>query len=231
MKLLDQSDAMVDDGRLTHAWGRPVEPADVIQFNSVDGGLLHDARETLQRALILVQAASLAESNPVPGLDIHNDGEELDRAEIEELLTSWQAARKQRGVGYSASPSRSTHSGHSVENLLIEGRKQIDVELVRHCGIPAWAADVAVEGASLNYQNRASRNWELIDLALSPYMNVLTSRLAMPDVTPRGWTVQLVIDDLVRDDQATRFANYKTGPGSWLPDHGANLSMGALGHA
>ena len=218
VKLLDQADASVADGILTHAWGQPVgnrdgdiKPADVIQFNSVDGGLLHDARATLQRALILVAAASLAEDNPVPGLDIHNDGEELQQEEIEELLASWQAARRQRGVGYSSKAIKVTTLGNPVENLLIEGRKQIDLELVRLAGIPAWAADVPVEGASLNYQNRASRNWELIDLAMAPYMNVITSRLSMPDVTPRGWKTGLVLDEMVRDDVGTRYANYKTG--------------------
>jgi hypothetical protein len=212
VKLLDQKDADLDaQGKLTKAWGVPVNPADVIQFNSVASGLLHDAKDIVQRALILTAAASMAEDNPVPALDIHNDGDELNETEIEELLSSWQAARRRRGVGYSGKQITVKPLGSPVENLLIEGRKAIDLELVRACGIPAWAADVPLDGSSLTYQNRSSRNWELIDLAAAPYMTAISSRLSMPDVTPRGWAVSFVVDDLTRDDQATRFANYKTG--------------------
>lgn len=212
VKLLPQADAMLDtDGILVGAWGRPVQARDVIQFDAIDSGLLIDGAETIRRATILARAASLAEDNPVPALDIHNDGEDLDDDGIKELLDSWQAARRQRGVGYSSKGITVNALGAPVENLLIEGRKAIDLELARHIGAPAWAVDVEVPGASMTYQNRAARNWELIDISLSAPMTAISSRLSMPDVTPVGWTVEFATDTLTRDDQKTRFEAYKLG--------------------
>lgn len=212
VKLLDQTAAELDtDGVLVRAWGEPVNSADVIQFNSIDSGLLTDARDIIQRGIIITHAASLAEDNPVPALDIHNEGDRLQAEEIEELLGSWQIARRTRGVGYSDKMIKVNPLGAPTEQLLIEGRKAIDLELVRACGIPAWAADVPVETSALNYSNRASRNWELIDLALAPYMNAIESRMSMPDVSPAGWSIAFVADELTRDDAATRYANYEIG--------------------
>lgn len=212
VKWLPQQDAELDQsGKLVKAWGQRVDPRDVIQFNSLAGGLLIDGKDVLQRATIIARAASLAEANPVPGLDLHNEGEELEPEEIEELLSSWAAARMNRGVGYSSKAIKVNPLGQQESQLLINGRKAIDLELARALGIPAWAVDVPVEGATLNYQNRASRWWELIDLAMAPYMNTLTARLSMPDVSPLGWEAGFVLDELTREDTKTRYANYQVG--------------------
>lgn len=213
VKLCPNDQATTDnDGRLLTAWGNPIENyLGVIQFDAIDAGLLIDGAETIRRALVLNRAASLAEDNPVPALDIHNDGDDLNDDEIKELLDSWQAARRTRGVGYSSKGIKVTSLGLPVEQLLIEGRKAITLELVRHLGLPAWAVDAEVTGSTLNYTNRASRNWELIDLGLAPMMTAITSRLSMPDVTPRGWAVEFNTDELTRDDTTTRYTNYNLG--------------------
>lgn len=70
---------------------------------------------------------------------------------------------------------------------------------------------MALEGSTLSYENRASRNWELLDLGLSPMMTSITSRLSMGDVTPHGWQVEFNTDQLTRDDMKTRFETYKIG--------------------
>lgn len=213
VRRLDRSDAKFDSaGKLIEAHGKKVADLEgVIEFEYIDGGLLNDAADMVRRGLIINAAAALAEDNPVPALDLHNEGEELSRDKIEELLNSWQNARRKRGVGYSSKSIKVTPLGAPVEGLLLSGRKAIDLALARHVGLPAWALDVPVEGSTLTYQNRASRNWELLDLGLSPMMTAISSRLSMPDVTPRGWHVDFDTDQLTRDDMKTRFETYKIG--------------------
>jgi len=213
VKVLPQEDAELDlEGHLVKAWGQPLSSYQgVIQFDGVDAGLLIDGADTIRRALIINRAASLAEDNPVPALDIHNDGEDLTKDEIDTLLDSWQAARRRRGVGYSSRSVKVTPLGLPTEQLLIEGRKAITLELSRHMGLPAWAVDAEVAGASMTYTNRASRNWELLDLGLAAPMTAISSRLSMGDVTPRGWAVEFNHDQLTRDDMKTRFETYKIG--------------------
>ena len=212
VRRLDRKDAKFDmTGTLIEAHGQPVQPRDVIEFDHIDGGLLNDAADMVRRGLIINAAAALAEDNPVPALDLHNEGEELSPNQIEELLTSWQNARRKRGVGYSSKGLKVNALGAPTTQLLLDGRKAIDLALARHVGLPAWALDVALEGSTLSYENRASRNWELLDLGLSPMMTSITSRLSMGDVTPHGWQVEFNTDQLTRDDMKTRFETYKIG--------------------
>lgn len=220
VKLLDRQHAEFDsDGTLIAAWGEPVEPRDVIQFDAPDGGLLHDAARTLRRALVLDRAASMAEENPVPSVDLHYTGHQpMDETQIADLLASWRRARAKHGAGFSDKTIEVKTLGIQDSQLLIEAQKRIDLKLARAIGIPAWAADVALEGSTLNYQNRQSRAWELIDLFLATYMTPIASRLSMPDCTPIGWTVALDSDELTRPDLKTRFETYEIGMRSGFID-------------
>lgn len=213
LKHLPRDKAEFDEsGTLIKAWGESVDPADVIQFDAPDGGLLHDGLKTIRRAVILNRAASLAEENPVPSVDLHYTGpEKLEAAQISELLTSWRQARAKYGAGYSDKTIEAKTLGIQDSQLLIDAQKQMDLNLARQVGIPAWAADVALEGSTLNYQNRQSRAWELIDLYLATYMTPITSRLSMDDVTPRGWSTVFDADELTKPDMKTRFETYQIG--------------------
>lgn len=193
-----QLEVLNDLGELVAVGDTPVNPINAIRFDAPDSGLLIDAADALRRAWIIAQAASKAEANPVPALDLHNSGEDLTQTEVDQLLDSWEQARRRRGVGYSSRGLEVRTLGVSTEQLLISGRRQLDLELARHLGVPAWAVDVSLEGSSLSYQNRASRNSELIDGALAPYLEAIASRLSLQDVTPRGQRVTFDTDELVK---------------------------------
>lgn len=210
---LSRKDATLDaDGKLVEAWGEPVAARDVKEFTTEDGGLLGDHQKLLRRAAVIARAASQAEANPVPSLILKNIGEkELKKDQINELLDSWVRSRQARGVGYIDKTIEAVPLSLSDTQLLIDGQKRVDLELARATGAPAWAVDVVIEGASMNYQNRQSRSWELIDLFLAKYMTAISSRLSMPDLTPIGWRVEFNTDDLTKPDLKTRFETYKLG--------------------
>lgn len=199
-------------GKLIGAFGQPVtDDKDVIEFRSPDGGLLLNADDTIRRAILLLRAASHAEQNPVPSIDLHNTGEDLDDTEIDKMIERWVTARSKHGVGYTSKGLEVNALGQNVEQLLIDGRKAIDLELVRHTGLPAWAADAPIEGTALNYNNVASRRREILDIACSPYMTVIQDRLSLGDVTPGTQRVIFDADQFTRDDLKTRFETYKLG--------------------
>lgn len=198
-------------GQLVKFRGTPVNPRDVIRFDAPTSGLLTDGERTLKRALAIELAAAKAEDNPVPSFELHNEGDQLSRDAALELIGTWVEARRRYGVAYSSKGIKTQAWGLQPEQLLIDGRKRVDLELVRHMAVPAWVADVPVDGASLTYNNRASRNWELIDLALSPYMTAIADRLSMADCTPAGWVVKFDTDELTKPDMQTRFSTYQTG--------------------
>lgn len=200
------------DGLLTHDGNDPVRPEDVIRFDSPKGeGLLQRANRTIRRAMAIELAAALAEDNPVPTFELHNEGPDLSDDQIDTMLTRWMERRKKTGAGYTSKNLKVIAHGQHVSQLLIEGRRALSLDLVRHMSLPAWAASTAIEGATMTYDNRAMRNWELIDLTLAPYFTAVTDRLSMPDVTPRGWRIEADVDTLTRPDQKTRFETYGIG--------------------
>jgi hypothetical protein len=211
---VDYKRATFDDkGRLVKVDGHPVKDEDVIRFDSPLGaGFLKNAARDIQRAIALNLAAAHAEDSPVPVLELHNElGIEMTKAEITELLDDWTAARRKRGTAYTPKGLKAIAHGKPADALLIDGRRSISLDLVRHANLPAWAASTAVEGATMTYDNRQLRNWELLDLTEAPYFTAFADRLSMNDITPRGWDVEFETDSLTRDDLKTRFESYEIG--------------------
>jgi phage portal protein BeeE len=205
-----------ESGQLVRAFGERVAANDSIRFDSPDNGLLTDANDVIRRALRLNTAAANAEDNPVPAVDLHNEGDDMTDDEIDTMIARWQRARRGSGVGYSSRSLTVNTLSSPPENLLIAGRREIILELARAAGVPAWAVDAPLEGSSMNYQNRASRNRELIDTALSPYMEAITGRLSMNDITPRGHTVRFATDSMTRPEAKERYEAYKVAIDSGL---------------
>lgn len=202
-----------EQGQMIRAFGQDVRPADSIRIDGPHEGLLNRGADTIRRAIRLNRAAAKAENNPVPSIDIHNEGEDLNKDEIDALLGRWIKARESTGVGYSSKQVKINTLGQSAEQLMIDGRRAITLELLRHMGAasnPEIAA-AATEGTSLTYTNKASREAALIDNFLAPYMTALQDRLSMDDMRPRGRTVRISTDALTREDTATRYGNYKAG--------------------
>lgn len=201
------------DGRLIKVGDTPVRPEDVIRFDSPLGeGFLHNAAKIVQRAIALDLAASKAEDSPIPAVELHDElGVDLSQDKIDTLLEKWAEARRTRGVAFTPKGLKVIPHGKPADALIIDGRKTISLDIIREANLPAWAASTAIEGATMTYDNRSLRNWELLDLTLAPYFEAVAGRLAMPDVTPRGWTVEAETDRLTRDDMKTRFEAYQIG--------------------
>jgi hypothetical protein len=198
-------------GELVRINGNPVSPADVIRFDAPSAGLLTDGERTLRRAMVIEAAAARAEDNPVPSFELHNVGENLSEQEIDQLLTRWVEARRKYGVAYTSKGLETKDHGAAPEQLLIDGRRRVDLEIVRHMNAQPWMAGVATEGTSLTYANVQDQWRDAINITFAPYMSAVADRLSMPDVTPRGWEVRFDADSLTQDPQGTRFANYEVG--------------------
>lgn len=198
-------------GQLIAVDGKPVNPADTLRFDGLDGGILAEGADTIRRALVLNRVAALAEQNPVPTVELHNDGPDLNDEQIEKFIDSYRNARRKHGVAYTSKAVQLKVHGTQPENLLIDGRKRLDLALAQHANLPAWAADLPVEGSSLTYQNRQTKNQELIDQFVSSYTTVIEQRLSLDDVTPHGTTVKFQFDELTTPDMKTRFDTYALG--------------------
>lgn len=213
-QLVPDADAETNaDGQMIRAFGEDVTPRDSVRIDGPHEGLLTRGAGTIRRAIRLDRAAARAENNPVPSIDLHNDGPELTDEQIKALISSWNRARETSGVGYSSKSLKVTALGLNNQQLMIDGRRAITLELLRHMGAGSNPEIVAAaaDGSTLNYTNKASREQALIDNFLAPYMTAIEDRLSMDDISARGRYVKFNTDVLTREDTATRYANYKTG--------------------
>lgn len=216
VRLVMHDDAELDkDGNLYAVNGEPVDPKNVIRFDAPNAGLLADADDTLRRAVVIAMAAAKAEDNPVPAFELHNEGDltvpegKTRQEAVDQFLDDWMRGRRKFGVGYTSKGIKTQAHGIAPEQLLIEGRKRIDLEICRHMNAQAWVADVPVDGQSLTYANLTDRNKDFVNTTLAIYMTAITDRLSMGDITPAGWRVRFDTRELTQDDEQTRFANYE----------------------
>ena len=190
--------------------GDPVaDPREFLRIDALHGGLLNDARLAVRRITRTEAAAARASDNPVPSVELHQTGgDPLDDPKIDGLIRRWSAARRGRngGVAYSSPTIGVRTHGQAAEQLLINGRNASALDAARVCGVPAWAVDASVEGSSLTYSNVPSRSRELLDYTLRAYLDAITGRLSLDDVTPHGTTVKVNATRLLMGDFGDRMA-------------------------
>jgi hypothetical protein len=231
VELVMRSDAELNArGELMKINGQPGVPGrrDPVRRTQL-AGLLTDGEKTLRRAMVIEAAAARAEDNPVPSFELHNVGEALTGEEIDRLLSRWVEARHKYGVAYTSKGLETKAHGAAPEQLLIDGRRRIDLELVRHMNAQPWMAGVATEGSSLTYANVQDQWRDAINITFAPYMAAVADRLSMPDVTPRGWEVRFDADSLTQDPQSSGSRTMRSDS-IRVPDERADRRLGRLAH-
>lgn len=213
VKFVPQADAETDaDGRLVKAFGKPVKPADVIDFVNPDGGVLFAGENIIRRSVVVERAAAFAEGNPVPTINLEWTGGDQSDEVIDRTIERWRQAREKGGIGFTGKGLKAVPLGIQPEQLLIDARKTLQLEQARLAGMPAWVVDVELAGTSMNYTNNASRWRDLLNLStIADLSTIIKDRLSLGDVTATTQQVEFDTDQFTRDDQSTRFTNYKTG--------------------
>jgi HK97 family phage prohead protease len=202
------------DPRGATVWVDGVEtPGELlIRFDSPNPAFLVAGARAIRRALLLNAAAATYADDPRPQ-DYFTPGEGADPAEDEDIiaiLDDWRASRKERSTGYvPASLKYNTVDQPSPADLqLVELQKQVNLDLANALGVDP--EDLGVSTTSRTYANAVDRRRDRINDVHSPYMQAITGRLSMGDVTKRGYSVRFKLDDYLRADPTTRWNNYRT---------------------
>ena len=199
------------DGQLVKAFGQPVRASDVRRIDAPHDGILTDGGRVIRDALTMAAAASKAADNPVPAVELHQtSGTRPTPDEIKQLITEWEANRRKNGTAYTSENLEARIHGLNPEQLLIEGRKALDLDLARMMGIPAWAIDAQTSGSSLTYSNTPSRSRELLDYTLAPYIAAIEERLSLDDILPAGQWCRFDTSNILREDFQSRMNSYVT---------------------
>lgn len=190
--------------------GQPVDGANMIRFDSPNGPLLVHGARAIRRAIKLARAAEMYSDDPearaywtpAEGADPADDND------IAEMLRAYRAARAEGSEAYiPAAVKRTPISSTSPADLqLIEQQKRSDLEIANLLGLDP--EDLGISTTSRTYANATDRRQDRLNNVFAPYMEAITGRLSMNDVTKRNQRVIFDLNNYMKADPTTRWATY-----------------------
>jgi hypothetical protein len=183
----------------------------MIRFDSPNPGLLKSGARSIRRLLLLESAGARYADNPRPQdyFTPEDGADSLSDPEIEEVLTAWKLARKKRSTAYvpAAMKYNTVDVPTPVELQIIEQQRKAEIGIANRMGLDP--EDLGISTTTRTYQNGVDRRQDRVNDVYSPYMEAITQRLGMNDVSRRGHTVGFELNNYLKPDPATRWANHK----------------------
>lgn len=169
----------------------PADPRSVIVIPGSDEGILNTSGLALSHARSLIVNASKATETPAAYINIQQTNDyDVTQEEIDQTTLNWRESRagKNGGVAFTSAGLKIEELGAPLEHLLIEGRNAAALDVARAAGVPGVIVD-ANNGTNMTYENAEQKARDLIDYGLSAYMQPISARLGMDDMSPRGTSV------------------------------------------
>jgi HK97 family phage portal protein len=167
----------------------------LVTFQALNQGILLTSLQTIQAALNIEKAASIASETPMGSGYIKNNGSDIPEEEVQGILNSWKNARNSRGTAYLTQTLDYQSVAFSPKDMMYNEAKQyFATELARVCNVPAWMIDAEVM-RSMTYQNIIDARKDFMAYSLAPFISAIEARLSMDDLTPRTQEVRFAVDD------------------------------------
>ena len=177
----------------------------LVTFQSLLPGVLETGGRTIQAAIDLEKAASVAAATPMATGFIKNSGADLPEAQISGLLAAWKAARASRSTAYLTSTLDYQTVGFSPKDMMYnEASQYLATQIARLMNVPAYYISADMNN-SLTYQNIIDGRKEFVAYSLQPFISAIENRLSMDDITAHGNVVRFALDEtFLRADTAAR---------------------------
>ena len=186
--------------------GREYDAADMIRFDSpVAPGALITGNDSIVTALMIQAAVRKFATMDIPaGYLKQTGGPDMEDDEIIAMLDGWDRARATKTTGFlNQNVDFNTVSWNAAQLQLVEARDANAVDIARILNMPPSAVN-ATTGGSLTYATTESQGRQLLNTTLRAYLESVTGRLSMPDITPRGQKVTVNLDTFLQSDAETR---------------------------
>ena len=177
----------------------------LLTFQGLLPGVLDVGGRTIQSALDIQKAASVALATPMATTVIKNTGADLPEAQISALLAAWKAARASRSTAYLTSTLEAQNIGFSPKEMAMnEASQYLATEIARLMNVPAYYISADMNN-SMTYQNILDGRKEFVAYSLQPFISAIENRLSMDDITRHGNIVRFAIDEtFLRADTMAR---------------------------
>jgi HK97 family phage portal protein len=166
----------------------------LVTIQSFNEGILTTGARTIQAAIDIQKAASIAAGTPMATTVLKNTGADLPPSEVQGLLAAWKSARQNRSTAYLTSTLEAQNIGFSPKDMMYnEAIQNLATEISRLAGIPAYYLS-ADANTSMTYANILDERKQLVALAFQPYISAIEQRLSMDDISTAGHYVKFDLD-------------------------------------
>jgi len=179
----------------------------LITFQGFDEGVLARGSQTIQAALDVQKAMAVAAATPFPTGVIKNTGADMTPQEVQGILGAWKRARDTRGTAFLTATLDYTPTSYSPKDMVYaESLQYLSTEIARLCNIPAYMLSADMNN-SMTYSNVMDERKQFFAYSLMPYLDAISSRLSMDDVTAHGNEVRFEVNDtFLRTEPLDRLA-------------------------
>ena len=178
-----------------------VPARDVLRFPSHWPGLLVVGARALRTAQLLELAAQRFAVVDMPTGTLKNTGADLPPDKVDELLATWEQARRTRSTAYlNALLDYEPQSLDANAIQLVDARRWSTAEIARLLNLPSRYLNAPADSGSMTYSNVESARRDLVDLSLRPYLASVEKRASLDDVCPHGQRVLFDLDAFYRGD-------------------------------
>lgn len=184
----------IDPAAAVQVDGKHVSAEQVILFEGPQEGLVTIGAGTIQAALDMEAAWAKRVRQPVPMLELHSTDstEDLDDDEADELVDTWEKARRDGGgTAYTPSSIETKVHGVTAADLFVSGRNALRLDLANLMALPAALLEGSMSTASLTYSTTEGSRSDLVDLSLGYWAMPYEARLSQDDVTPAGTNIAI----------------------------------------
>jgi hypothetical protein len=183
----------------------------LVTFQGMDQGLLLRNQTTIRAAIDIEKAAAIAAQTPMGSGYIKNTGADLPDQQVQGILNAWKSARNSKATAYLTSTLEFNPISFAPKDMMYnEAKAYLALDLARACNVPANMIDAEMIRTN-TYQNVLDQRKEFAAYTLMPFLNAISCRLSMDDLTPRGTEIRFSIDEtFLRVDTTARLATLQT---------------------
>jgi HK97 family phage portal protein len=180
---------------------QPIDMNDIVTIQGLDEGVLERAGQTINSAIQLNKAASVASATPMASGILKNTGADLPANEVSGLLAAWKRSRNNNSTAYLTSTLEFQPTQFSPkEMMMVEGIQNLSTEIARAMNVPAYYLS-SDQNTTMTYANVQDERKQFYALSIEPYIQAIQTRLSMDDISTSGHEVRFaVFDTFLKND-------------------------------
>jgi len=185
----------------------PISMNDIVTIQGFDEGILERGARTIQAAIDVERAAATNSANPQPAGYLRNNGADLPPNEVAGLLSAWKRGAQTNSTRYLTSTLEYNAVAFSPKDMMYQDAiRSLSTQIARLTNIPAYLLS-SEDNQSMTYSNVQDERKQFYALSIEPYIQCISSRLSMDDISTAGHEVKFAVQDtFLKQDPLTELA-------------------------